>query len=347
MLDAAIFGLGNWGQRLVGSIQGRSDKIRVIRGVVRSPEKARAFAAEHGFDVCADYDAVLRDRAVAAVIVATPHSLHHEHAIRAARAGKHVFVEKPFALTRTNAEAAARACEAAGVIMAVAQSRRFRPAFVKLKQLVDEGELGALLHIEGAFTGHYRHAGSSWRGSREENPAGGMAPRGIHVLDLMMDLFGEVESVQAFSDRRILEPGAMDDTTAMMLRFANGLTGYLCTMMHTSAFWRLHVFGSKGWAAMEGEHTLVIRREGAGEPEIRKYPEDDIFQSELECFADAVAGRDTFPVRPEQAVHGIAVIEAVAESARRDGVRIPVAQYTADLAAQPVLATHVQFGNGG
>ena len=97
---------------------------------------------------------------------------------------------------------------------------------------------------------------------------------------------------------------------------------------------------------MEGEHTLVIRWQGGGAPEVREYPEHDILRNELECFADAVAGRDTFPVRPEQAVHGIAVLEAVAESARRDGTRIPVAQRTADTVAQPVLETHLQFSKG-
>ena len=346
MLDAAIFGLGNWGQRLVCAVQGKSDRIRFIRGVTRSPEKVSGFAREHGFDVHPHYDAVLEDSAVKAIVVATPHSLHHEHVMRAARAGKPVLVEKPFALTRANAEAAAAACETAHVVMAVAHTRRFRRAYKELKQLVEQGELGTLLHIEGTFTGQYRHAESSWRGSREENPAGGMVPRGIHVLDLMLDLFGVVESAQAFSDRRILEPGSMDDTTATMLRFANGCTGYLCTMMTTEAFWRLHVFGSKGWAAMEGEHTLVIRRQGGGEPEVRRYPEHDILRIELECFADAVAGRDTFPVRPEQAVHGIAVIEAIVESARQDGARIPVAQCTADTTALPVLETHLQFSKG-
>ena len=113
MLDVAIFGLGNWGQRLVGAVQGKSERIRFIRGVARSPEKVSGFAREQGFDVHTRYDSVLEDNAVKAIVVATPHSLHHEHVIRAARAGKPVLVEKPFALTRADAEAAVAACETA------------------------------------------------------------------------------------------------------------------------------------------------------------------------------------------------------------------------------------------
>lgn len=325
MLDAAIVGLGHWGKRLVGSVQGKSDRIRFIRGVARSPEKVSSFAREHGFDVRAQYEAVLEDSAVKAIVVATPHSLHHEHVMRAAQACKPVLVEKPFALTRTNAEAAATACETARVIVAVAHSRRFRHAYKELKRLVEQGELGTLLHIEGNFSGGYRHADSPWRGTPEENPAGGMTPRGIHVLDLMIDLFGSIRSVQAFSDRRVLEPGSMDDTTAALLRFTNGTTGYLCTMMPTSPFWRLHVFGTNGSVAMEGEHLLVRRRTDGSAPEVRGYPEEDILRSELECFAGAVAGRETFPVRPDQAVNGVAAIEAMATSARRDGARVELA----------------------
>lgn len=325
MLDAAIFGLGNWGQRLVGAVQGKSDRIRFIRGVARSPEKVSGFAREHGFDVQDRYDAVLDDGAVKAIVVATPHSLHHEHVIWAAQAGKPVLVEKPFALTRSDAETAAAACAAARVVLAVAHPRRFRHAYQDLKRLVEQGELGTLLHAEGNFSGGYRHTRGSWRSTPEENPAGGMAPRGIHVLDLMIDLFGPIGSVQAFSDRRVLEPGFMDDTSAALLRFANGLTGYFCTMMTTSPFWRLHVFGTKGSAAMEGEHTLVIRRTDGGAPEVRSYPEDDILRSELECFAGAVAGTETFPVQPDQAIQSVAAIEAMASSARRDGARVDLA----------------------
>lgn len=347
MLDVAIFGLGNWGQRLVGAVQGKSERIRFIRGVARSPEKVSGFAREQGFDVHARYDSVLEDSAVKAIVVATPHSLHHEHVIRAARAGKPVLVEKPFALTRTDAEAAAAACETARVILAVAHPRRFRRAYGELKLLVEQGELGTLLHVEGNFSGGYRHARSSWRSLPEENPAGGIAPRGIHVLDLMIDLFGPIGSVQAFSDRRVLEPGFMDDTSAVLLRFANGLTGYLCTLMTTSPFWRLHVFGTKGSAAMEGERSLVIRRADGSAPEVKSFPEEDILRGELECFAGAVAGTETFPVRPDQAVHGVAAIEAMASSARRDGARVDLALYAPATGETATAETHVQFGKGG
>ncbi len=324
MLDAAIYGLGNWGRRLVGSVQGQSDKIRFVRGVSRHPEKVRDFADKEGFTIVTSYQEALADPAVQAVILATPHSLHHEHVIGAAKAGKHVFVEKPFALNGPNARAAAQACADAGVVMAVAHSRRFRPAIIELKRLVDDGALGDIVHVEGNYSGPagYRHEGH-WRSSREENPAGGMAARGIHVLDALIHILGPVARVQSVSERKVLDQATMDDTTAALLRFRNGITGYLCTMMATSQFWRIHIFGSKASAEMFGEDTLLIRQLD-GTATTKPFPTANAQRAELECFADAVAGRTTYPVSPEEAVHGVEVMEAMARSAERGGAAVTI-----------------------
>src|SRR5579859_2830062 len=121
---AAIVGLGRWGQRLVNSIEG-SDKIRIVAGVTRRVERAQAFAEAKGFPLGADYDAVLADPAIDAVILATPHSLHAYQVVQAAAAGKQIFCDKPFTLDRASAKRAVAAAEAAGVTLAVGFNRRF------------------------------------------------------------------------------------------------------------------------------------------------------------------------------------------------------------------------------
>ncbi|MEI6721098.1 MAG: Gfo/Idh/MocA family oxidoreductase, partial [Betaproteobacteria bacterium] len=99
MIDAAIVGLGRWGRSFVESVQGKSGRIRFVRGVETNPDPARAFARQHGFELSTSLEEALADRAVQAVVLATPHSLHRSQVIAAAKAGKQGFCEKPLALT--------------------------------------------------------------------------------------------------------------------------------------------------------------------------------------------------------------------------------------------------------
>src|ERR687892_2889923 len=98
MINAAIVGLGRWGQNLVNSVQGKSDKIRFVVGVLRRPENARAYAERQGLTLHSDLARVLADPAIDAIVLATPHTVHAEQILAAAEAGKAVFTEKPFTL---------------------------------------------------------------------------------------------------------------------------------------------------------------------------------------------------------------------------------------------------------
>lgn len=142
-----------------------------------------------------------------------------------------------------------------------------------------------------------------------------MTARGIHALDGMIQIAGLVTSVYAFSERRTLarEIG-LDDTTSMLLRFASGATGYLGTVFVTGDFYRVHAFGSKGWLEMSGD-TELIASTLEGPAQRITLPAADKERAVLEAFADAVAARKAFLVPPEQAVNGIAVLQAIVASA--------------------------------
>jgi len=249
LIRAAIVGLGRWGQNLVDCTQGKTDRIRFTAGVARTREKAQAFAEARGVVLVGDYGAALADPSVDAVVLATPHTQHAAQVVAAARAGKHVFTEKPFALTAASAEAAVTACAEAGRVLAVGFNWRYQPALQEIRRMLEDGRLGRLLHIEGNFNGPsvYRFPKAHWRQQPEEGPAGGMTGRGVHVVDAMLYLAGPIESVFAQSDRLALDYG-LDDTTSMLFRFRSGATGYLGTFIATAECWRLQVFGSKGWA---------------------------------------------------------------------------------------------------
>jgi predicted dehydrogenase len=320
VIKAAIVGLGRWGQNLVECTQGKSDKLRFTAGVARTPDKARAFAAKHGLALVADYAAALADHGIDAVVLATPHTQHAEQAVAAARHGKHVFTDKPFALTTASATAAVKACRKAKRVLAVGYNWRYQPALQEIRRLVQDGRLGRLLHIEGNFNGPsvYRHAKEHWRQQHAEGPAGGMTGRGVHVVDAMLYLSGRIESVFAQSDRLVLDHG-LDDTTSMLFKFANGATGYLGTVIATAECWRLQVFGSKGWAqvgSIPHLHTWSLTTCMVdAPPTVIDYPQRSSERAELEAFADAIEGGPSFACSPEEAIHGVAVLEAIVASA--------------------------------
>jgi predicted dehydrogenase len=336
MIRAAIVGIGTWGRNLVSSVQGTSESIRFTAGATRTPEKARQWCQETGIRLLPNYDALLKDSEIEAVVLATPHSLHCEQIVAAAKAGKHVFVEKPLGLDAREAESAVKACEQHNVTLAIGYNWRFQPALRAAKQMLEHGTLGKLLHIEGNFCGPsaYRFAREHWRHDREEVPAGGMTGRGVHVVDAMLFLAGHIGTVSAQSDRLVHDYG-MDDTTSMLFRFRSGATGYLGTVIATAETWRMQVFGSKGWVEIgdvEHLHTWDLKTcfidpadpHKKRRPELRHFPKTSTERAELEHFADAAAARRPVALPGGDEVHNVAVLEAIVRSSR-DGIRVPVA----------------------
>ncbi|HET7362447.1 MAG TPA: Gfo/Idh/MocA family oxidoreductase, partial [Burkholderiales bacterium] len=304
MIRAAIVGIGGWGRNLVAAVQGKSEHIRFVAGATRTPEKALEFCRQHGISLADSYERLLADRAIEAVVLATPHSQHCEQIIAAARAGKHVFVEKPLGLDAREAERAVRECAERRVTLAVGYNWRFQPALNEAKRMLDDGRLGKLLHIEGNFCGPsaYRFAREHWRHDLAEVPAGGMTGRGVHVVDAMLYLAGSrIRSVFAQSARLVLDFG-VDDTTSMLFRFGSGATAYLGTVIATAETWRLQIFGAKGWLEVgdvEHLHTWELKRcfidpqdvTRKQRPELVSFPKASTERAELEHFAKTAATR--------------------------------------------------------
>ncbi len=315
MLKAAICGLGRWGQRLVDSVHGKSDRIRFVCGLSRDPGARQEFSDKAGIPLTDSYADILADPALDAVVLATPHSQHHREIVEAAAAGKHVFVEKPFTLTRETAESAIAACRKAGITLALGFNRRYAPSFIDVMRRLRAGEIGDVLHIEGHFSGGsgYQLKPGAWRADRVESPAGAMTARGVHALDAMIHIAGPVGTVAAFSDRRKLTVD-IDDTTSVLVRFARGATGYLGCLHAMAEYWRLHIFGSQGWLEMRGDTELVVRQLD-GPATALTFPAVDKERAELEAFADAVKAKQAFLVPPEEAINGVATLQAIVASA--------------------------------
>jgi len=325
MLRAAIVGIGNWGQNLVRSVEG-SERIRFVAGATRTAARAEDFCKKHGISLLGSYDELLKKDEVQAVVLATPHSQHCDEIVAAAKAGKHVFVEKPLGLSLADAASAVAACARSKVTLAVGYNWRFQPALREIKAMLEDGRLGKLLHVEGNFCGPsvYRFTREHWRHDREEVPAGGMTGRGVHVVDAMLYLAGRIAAVSSQSLRLARDFG-MDDTTSMLFRFAGGATGYLGTVVATAETWRLQVFGSRGWAEVgDVEHLTTwqmrvafvdsadpMKRE---KPKTIGFPQVSTERAELEHFAERALARRPVAVPGGDEVHNVAVLEAIVRS---------------------------------
>lgn len=331
MIRAAIVGLGWWGKTQVEAVQG-SDKIKFVAATTRSlSEEAADFCKEYDMELKPSYDAILEDPNIDAVVLVTPNSQHVGQTLAAVKAGKHVFCEKPFSLDGAGAQEAVDAAAAAGLTVGVGYSRRFHPEMTALKEKVKNGDLGTILHIEATMTfpnALYLKPGA-WRADTSETPCGGLTPMGVHAIDGMIDMVGEIDEVYCQSFRRAIEVEA-DDTTSILFRMKEGCSGYLGTMTATGGGFNFQVYGSKGFIKLEGmTHIAGAPSEERrmqlfstctfkpvkGPAEVWEAAKFDVVKAALEDFAVSAAGGKPYLITPEEIVHGSAVTEAIVKSA--------------------------------
>jgi predicted dehydrogenase len=250
MLNTAIVGLGWWGKTLVKSAREFGAPLRFVSGITLEPETVRDFAAEHQIALGTSLDEVLDDKSIQAVILATPHTKHRAQVEAIAAAGKHIYCEKPFALSKADAQAALDACKRAGIVIAVGHHFRLMPSMRVLADLKEKGAFGTIMHAEGNYSHDWlaNYPADSWRLRTEESRSGGMTGMGIHVLDCFRDMVGPMKRISALSKARVLKL-ATGDTTSALVEFENGATGTLATTMKTPFAWRIAIFGENCWAA--------------------------------------------------------------------------------------------------
>jgi len=321
MLNAALLGAGGWGQKLLAAAY-HSANIKFVSVLTREPAAKRDVARQYGVTLTADYGNILADPKIDAVVIATPNSQHAEQIMLAANAGKHIFAEKPLALTQSSAEQAIEASRAADVTLAVGFNRRCAPAQVELKRRIKDGEIGKLRYVEGHFSGPagQQIARDAWRTNPVESPGGAMTTRGVHMLDSMIDVAGLVTEVFAQSIRAHLDV-EVDDTTAALLRFSGGASGTLTTLWGTQYLWRLHAYGEKGSLEMRSDNDIVaFDLEGKATP--YSLTAIDKEYAVLENFARAVMMGTKFPIAPEALINNVAVTEAIAGPAKSSTVKI-------------------------
>jgi predicted dehydrogenase len=325
VLNTAIVGLGWWGKTLVKAARDFSAPINFVRGVTLEPDAVRDFAADYKITIGTSFDEVLADPNVKAVVLATPHTKHPEQVKALAAAGKHIYCEKPFALSKAEATAMLDAVKRAGVLIAVGHHFRLMPSMRVLAELKEQGAFGTIMHAEGNYSHDWlaNYPADNWRMSAEESRAGGMTGMGIHVLDCFRDMVGPMKRISALSKARALKLPT-GDTTAGLIEFENGATGTLGTTIKTPFRWRVAIFGENCWAESVSETRALVRRAGEDEPEIIDRPADNHLGRNLDYFAKAALGQGAFPISSAGILQTAAALEAVFKSVDANGAWMTV-----------------------
>jgi predicted dehydrogenase len=321
MISAAIIGMGWWGQTLARDLA-TSTAIRPVLGV--DPEASgQAAARTLGLRAAARFEEALTDPAINAVILCSPHKFHASQIIAAAKAGKHVFCEKPLCTTAAEADAAIAAVTAAKVQLGIGHERRFEPAVIELNRRFKAGEFGTALLLEANFSQDKFFAlpADNWRLNPAEAPVGPLSATGIHLVDLSIALLGQPTQVWA----RLATRGstfANGDTLSVTLGFASGATAMLTAILATPFVGRLAVYGSKGWMEIRDrthperstgwDVTTVLR--GAA-PVSQFQPPHPAVRDNLEAFAAAITDRKPYPVSLADMAANVRAFEAITRSA--------------------------------
>lgn len=319
----ALIGMGWWGKKMLDVLGAAPADIRVVRAVEPNTETVRAICAEKNVPLSANYTDALADPAVEAVVLATPHSLHGEQIEAAVAAKKHIFCEKPLALTKAGAEKAVRLCRDAGLVLGMGHERRWEPPIADLLAKADAGTLGRIHQIEANFS-HDKFLTldrNNWRLKAENAPAGGMTATGIHLLDLSVRLLGPAESVLCICEK-LSSDLPQGDTVAAYVKFKGGGTSYVSASLANPFVSRFAVFGSKGWidvrdkAHVEAPDGWVVTSATAGGPiKTVELPPAEPVKDNLVSFARAVRGAEQYPITAAHLIHNIALLEAVFKSA--------------------------------
>lgn len=329
-INVACLGMGWWSDVLADAIK-RSDKLNIVACYTRSEQKRNAFAKKYACVAAPSYEAILADKNIDAIINTTPNSVHAETTIAAARAGKHVFLDKPVANTVADGRALTEACRKAGVVLGMGYQRRREGHFRWIKQQIDAGVFGKLVNAESNISRDRlgKIDLSSWRYQASGMPGGVMLQIGIHYVDVLTYLMGPVKAVSGRCAQLVL-PGDNPDVASLILEHENGaLSTVNASYASTSEYYLMNIYGKDASAYYDLHMGLRCLKRGGEKPTLVVTPKIDTFVDELEEFAAAVRGQGAPEVDGEKAVVSLAVMRAGIRSAQQ-GRRVEVAEILAD-----------------
>jgi predicted dehydrogenase len=300
-VKVGIVGLGRWA-RVLTRAAARSPHIKIAACFSRTQDKREVFARETGVPAVAELSAMLRDPEIKGVILTVPNEQHLPVALEVARAGKHVYTEKPIASTLEDGLKIEALEQEFGVTVTVGHSARLMAGIRRIRAAIDAGELGRVAFMEANFSNEraLELTPQTWRWYKNRAPGGPLSQLAIHQFDVLHYLGGEVVEVSSMASKLSPVGAEVDDQSMTLCRFADGKIGYVGSCWTSPGIFALRVFGSRGlmhyeidfgtWDTPDKLHqssTLYIQRgkDGYAKRDALPVPESDMFQAELEMFA--------------------------------------------------------------
>jgi predicted dehydrogenase len=308
-------GLGWFGGVLADAARA-SGEAEVVACFARSDEGRRAFAEAHGCTAVESLEALLEDPTIGGIIVATPHSTHAGIIEQVAAAGKHVFVEKPLALTVADARRAIEATTRAGVTLQVGHNRRRQPANRSIRSKVESGELGTVVQLEGFHSSPGAHKPDlpAWRSDPRECPAGGMAALGVHTVDTFNYLVGPAARLVAFS-KKVAGSSTLDEATAVTIEYESGPIGQMGTSYFVPPVVSLAVYGTDAnvWNEEDGGRLFTQARADKARAE-HEVEQIDTIRDEVAEFARCIRDGGTPETGAPEGLEVAVVMEGITQS---------------------------------
>ena len=319
-------GLGWWGKQIIACLE-KSSRFDVTLGVDPTPPAdVEDFRKFHPFKLAHSLDDALTDRNVEGVVLATPHGLHEQQALRVIAAGKNFFCEKPLTMTGDGARRVVTACRRASKVLGVGHERRFEPAFEEVQRLVSEGALGKILLMDAnvSHDNFRKLAPDNWRLSAESAPAGMMTAVGIHMTDLFIKLAGPAKEVRARSASFIFQ-GAHGRLRHRRHRLQVWGDRRFHRALGHSILCAIHDLRRCGWVEViseanvdQGKPTTLTHSEQKGRRTV-VYDATNTVTQNFEAWADAVDGKASYQFTDDELIENVRVFEAIVKSTRCDG----------------------------
>jgi len=334
-LNVGIIGCG-WAGDQHARAYSSSEDVKLLAFADIEEGKARNLGRSWGSKVWhRDYQRVLRDPRIDAVSICLPHYLHSEVAVEAAEAGKHILCEKPMANNLDEADAMIRAAKRAGVTLMVAENVRFHPINLKLKELIEQNYVGEVF-LARIFRDHEMHdylRRRPWLLDKEKAGGGIWMAGGIHDVDALRMLVGQIKQVTLFQATKVFGEMEGDDTVTALLRFSSGAVGVVTESFSTKTFNNVAPYGCP--SILNGSiGTITVLSDGievygekAGDANTRilmKVEERDTFMEEIKHFISCIKSGENPTTSGEEERKTLAVICAGYESLSRGGVPVEV-----------------------
>lgn len=333
-LGFAIVGTGAIAGHHAACINGLED-CELVAVCSSSPERAEAAEQKFGVPAYSDVEEMLQRTDIDVVCICTHSGAHLAPTLAAAQAGKHVICEKPLEINLERADQMIRACRVMGVKLACIFQNRFSSDYLKLKKAVQEGRLGKLL-LGNAYIKWFRdenyYRSSPWKGTIKGDGGAALINQGIHTIDLLLDIMGDVESVRA-KVKTVRHDIEGEDLGIAMLSFRNGALGAIqaSTALYPGYPERLEVFGEKGSVILEGGHITawnIAGEEKDGPVEEKKKDtgasdpmaiSTERHQQQFRDMIEAIRADREPVVNGEEGRRSLALIRAIYDSSAKDG----------------------------